>query len=85
MSNTGTHNTEYSKIGGGTDDFSRLDNVIGNIKHAANVIQSEGKNPIYIHFVTKSRGKEAHRMIYHVEPADLSDSQKKVVDSFRMG
>jgi hypothetical protein len=67
--------TEYSRIGKGTEDFSRLKNVIGNINNAKEVT-GRMEDIIEIHYVTINRGKEMHRIIYKIDPMDLTDNQK---------
>lgn len=74
MGNT-RNTTEYSRIGKGTEDFSRLKNVIDNIKNAEKV-ELTNEETIEINYVTTNRNREMHRMIYQVDPSDLTDSQK---------
>ena len=77
MSNT-RNTTEYSRIGKSvcaTENFSRLRNVIANIKNAKEVNGSMD-SLVDIHYVTMNRNREMHRMIYKIDPADLTDSQK---------
>ena len=57
---------EYSRIGKSVctnENFSRLVNVIKNIRYAAKVEILE-ENLVHIHFTTINRGKEVHRIVF---------------------
>lgn len=78
MSKTNTR-LEYSKIGNTVcpvSGFSRVKNVIKNIRHAAETEYDPLDQEVKIHFVTKQRHKEMHRIIYVINFNKLTDDQK---------
>jgi hypothetical protein len=70
---------EYSKIGKGTPDFSRINNVIGNVNHAATVEMNS--DVVKLTFNTRSGKNVVHSITYEIDKVNLTDKQLEKVEA----